>query len=209
VASVGLLPASTAAQTSSWSVEVFGGSALSVPTPLRISQDGQPALRLTARYATRPWRDAPYYAYRFGRHSSSGGWELELVHHKVYLRNPPSEVQRFEVTHGYNLILLNRARHAGRWTARVGLGPVVGHPENEVRGRRLDSERGGLGGGYYVSGVAGQLAGSHRIPIGRGFGVVLEGKLTGAYARVPVESGRATVPNVAAHGLIGLAYRWD
>ena len=42
------------------------------------------------------------------------------------------------------------------------------------------------------------------MPIGRGFGLVGEGKLSAAYARVRVEGGRAPVPNVAAHGLIGV-----
>lgn len=206
IASASVVPSTTTAQESRWSLEIFGGSALSVPTRLRIEQEGEQDLRLTARYATRPWSGAPYYAYRIGRHSASRGWELELVHHKLYLRDPPSEVQHFEVTHGYNLIFLNRVAHAGRWAARIGVGTVVGHPENEVRGRRLDSDRGGLGGGYYLSGIAGQVAGSRRVPIGRGFALVGEGKLTAAYARVPVEGGRATVPNVAAHGLIGVGY---
>jgi hypothetical protein len=201
-----VLPPPSAAQGSRWSFEAFGGSAVSLPTRLTIEQAGQRELRLIARYATRPWSDAPYYAYRIGWHSVSRGWELELVHHKIYLRDPPPEVQRFEVTHGYNLILLNRVRHVGEWAGRVGVGTVVAHPDNEIRRRRLQSDRGGLGGGYYLSGVGGQIAGSHRIPLGRGFAIVAEGKLTAAFARVPVEGGRATVPNLAAHGLIGLGY---
>lgn len=201
-----LVPSLMSAQQPQWSLEVFGGSALSLPMPLRIDQDGEASVRLTARYATRPWRDAPYYAYRVGRHSGSRGWELELVHHKLYLRDPPAEVQHFEVTHGYNLILLNRVAHRRRWTGRMGFGPVVGHPESEVRGRRLDSDRGGLGGGYYLSGVAGQVAGSHRLRLGGGFTLVGEAKVTGAYARVPIASGEATVPNVAAHWLVGVGY---
>jgi hypothetical protein len=201
-----LVPPLVTAQQTQWSLEVFGGSALSLPTPLRVDQDGEARVRLTARYATRPWRDAPYYAYRVGRHSGSRGWELELVHHKLYLRDPPTEVQHFEVTHGYNLILVNRVARRGRWIGRIGLGPVIGHPENEVRGRRLDSGRGGLGGGYYLSGVAGQVAGSHRLPLGAGFSLVAEAKVTGAYASVPIAGGDATVPNVAAHGLVGIGY---
>ena len=200
------VPSMMTAQQSAWSLEIFGGSALSLPMPLRIDQDREASIRLTARYATRPWRDAPYYAYRVGRHGASRGWELELVHHKLYLRDPPPEVQHFEVTHGYNLIFLNRVAHRGRWTGRIGLGPLVGHPENEVRGRRLESDRGGLGGGYYLSGIAAQVAGSHRLPIGRGFAVVGEGKITGAWGRVPIADGDATVPNVAAHWLVGIGY---
>jgi hypothetical protein len=206
IAAAWLLVSTADAQQAHWSVDVLGGSALSVPTPLRIEQEGAPVVRFTARYATRPWSGAPYYAYRVGRHSASRGWEVELVHHKLYLRDPPADVQQFEVTHGYNLILLNRVAHTGRWSGRLGLGPVVGHPENEVRGRRLESERGGLGGGYYLSGVAGQVAGTYRVPIGGGFTLIGEAKVTAAYARVPVSGGHAIVPNMAGHGLIGVGY---
>ena len=206
IATASVVASTTAAQEASWSLEVFGGSAVSLPTRLRIEQAGERDLRLTARYVTRPWSGAPYYAYRIGRHTSSRGWELELVHHKLYLRDPPAEVQQFEVTHGYNLIFLSRVARQGRWTGRLGVGPVVGHPENEIRGRRLDSERGGLGGGYYLSGIAGQIAGSHRIPVGGGFTVMGEAKVTGAYARVPIAGGDASVPNVAAHWLVGVGY---
>jgi hypothetical protein len=121
---------------------------------------------------------------------------------QINAANVPFDMKRLM----FLLIFLNRVVHAGRWAGRIGIGPVVGHPENEVPGRRLDSDRGGLGGRYYLSGIGAQVAGSHRTPIGRGFALVGEGKATAAYARVPVEGGHATVPNVAAHGLIGVGY---
>jgi hypothetical protein len=35
---------------------------------------------------------------------------------------------------------------------------------------------------------------------------VLAGKLTAAYAVVPVEGGNATIPNVALHAIAGIGY---
>jgi hypothetical protein len=72
-----------------WTFEVSGGSAFHVPTPLKIHQRGEPDIELSARYDTRPWSDAPYYALRVGRWIGARGWELELIHHKLYLRNEP------------------------------------------------------------------------------------------------------------------------
>ena len=189
-----------------WSIELFGGTAASLRTPLRIRQAELPSLAFTARYRTRPWSGSPYYAYRVGRWTGRNAGELELVHHKLYLRGGPPEVQRFEVTHGYNLLLANRAVREQWGEVRLGLGPVIAHAENVVRGRALESDRGGLWGGYRLAGAAAQLALSRRVALGSGWSLIGEGKATAAYARVPVAGGHASVPNVAAHALLGVGY---
>lgn len=202
-------PSCAPAQAVRWSVELLGGTAVNVPMSLRIRQRGTPDLRFVARYETRPWEGSPYYAYRVSRWSQpERAWELELVHHKLYLDDPPSEIQRFEITHGFNLLLLNRAVRRSGLVLRAGAGVVVAHPESIVRGRALGSDEGGLGGGYHLAGPAVQLALARRIRLGGGWALTVEGKATGAYARVPVADGRATVANVAAHGLAGVAYTW-
>lgn len=188
-----------------WSLELFGGTAYSLPTRLTIRQAGEPRIALTARYATRPWSGALYYAYRVGRWSGDGAWELELVHHKVYLENAPADVQHFEITHGYNLVLANRAFRRKQLILRLGAGVVIAHPETTIRGR-THPQRGGLFGGYHLTGPAAQLALGARIPIVRGLFASAEGKFTAARARVPVEGGHATAPNVALHALVGLGY---
>lgn len=119
----------------SFGVEVFAGTAWSVPLPLVIVQPGEPDVRWRARHSTRPLDDAPYYADRF---STGGGArrEAELVHHTVYLENPPPGGEHLEVSHGYNPVTRNHARPADRGLVlRFGLGAVVGHPGGAVRGR--------------------------------------------------------------------------
>lgn len=198
---VGASPRHAVAQTGvrRWSVELFGGGALSAPMPLVIRQDGEQRLSFTAHYATRPWRDSPYYMYRVGRWGAGGrrGWELELLHHKAYLERPPSEVQRFEMSHGYNMIFLDRAVRRGRTIVRLGAGAVVAHPESVVRGR---SRR----GAYILSGAAGQLAASRRFRLTRALFASAEGKITAAWARVPIAGGHAVASNVAGHALLGV-----
>lgn len=208
IAVVALIPLAAArGQEAGWSFELYGGSAYSAPTPLTIRQAGEPEIRLTARYATKPWTGSPYYAYRIGRWSRSGAWEVELVHHKVYLENPPAEVQQLEISHGYNLISVNRAvRHRGL-ILRVGAGAVVAWPHATVRGKTLPARgRGLFGRGYYLVGPTAQLAVGKRFTVWRKLFLAAEGKLTGSYARIPVQDGRATVPNVAVHGLLGLGF---
>ncbi len=190
-----------------WSAELFAGTAWSLPTPLRIRQRGEPELRLRARWSTRPWTGAPYYAYRFGRWSGRDAVEAGLVHHKLYLDDPPPEVQRFEVSHGYNLAAAGRAhRLAGGPTVRFGVGVVVAHPEGRVRGRPVGPVRSLLGGGYHVAGFTSHLSVGHRLPLTGGFFAAPEAMLTASTARVPLRGGSAVVPNVALHALGGLGY---
>jgi len=192
-------------------VELFAGSAYSFPSPLTIRQAGESDLRLTAHYRTKPWQDSPYYAYRFGYADRDGrGWEAELVHHKLYLdRGLPSDVQHFEVTHGYNLVTVNRSMvRSGGTTWRVGIGAVIGHPEATVRGKPTTGRGGFFNRGYFLSGPTVQLAVGRRFPDPTGFFVSTEGKLTASLARLPIRGGTAVTPNVAVHGLVGLGYAY-
>lgn len=188
-----------------WSFELFGGSAVNVPTRLTIRQRGFPDIRLTGHYATRPWTGAPYYAVRIGRWTRGRAWELELVHHKLYLTNPPAEIQNFEATHGYNLITINRAGRYRGLVVRTGAGVLIIHPEAMVRGQPFRSA-GNLGRGYSFTGPTVQVAAEKRFALWRRLFLGVEGKVTGSYARFSEPAGGGTVPNVALHGLLGLGW---
>jgi hypothetical protein len=200
-----LTTAASARAQEGWSVEVFGGAAASLPMPLTVHQAGERDIRLTAHYDTKPFTTPPYYAYRFARWANGRAWELELVHHKLYLKNAPAEVQHFEVTHGYNLLSVNRAVRRRGFALRLGAGVVIARPEATIRHKTRD-ERDRLFGGYYLAGPTVQIAGTRRVPLwGRVFAAV-EGKLSASHAWVPIADGTAVVPNVAAHLLLGLGY---
>ena len=187
-----------------WSVSVSTGSAHSFPISLIIRQAGFEDIRLTAQWETRPFADVPYYDIRVAR----GPWELELIHHKLYLANRPPEIAMFEMTHGYNYILANRTLNVFGIGVRTGVGFVLAHPESEVRGQRFDERNGIFWTGWYVSGPAAQLAVTQRLPFWQRWFLELETKLTGAWARVPIAGGSADVPNLAAHGLVGVGFRF-
>lgn len=196
-----LLAAALAAPASAGvAVQLSGGAAHNAPSPLVIRQDGATVLDRAARLDTRSFDPPLYYAARAGRWDGPRAWELELVHHKVYLEDAPPEVE-FAVSHGLNFLLLNRARREGGWLWRGGLGPVIAHPETKIRGRTL--EGGGMGGGYYLSGAAAQLSLERRLTIWKLF-LSLEAKATLAWARVPVAGGHASLLNPAFHALVGV-----
>lgn len=184
----------------------FLGAAVSAPTPLSITQRGQPDLDFTAHWATRPFLDTWYYAGRIGLWSGNRGWLFDFTHHKVYLTNPPTEIQKFRITNGMNMFTLSRGFRRGLFSYALGAGPVITYPVNRVRGEKLQSGRGFLGG-YFLSGGTLLASATRRFPLTAGFFLSLDGRVSASYVRVPVAGGHASVPNVAMHLHAGLGYQ--
>jgi hypothetical protein len=187
-------------------VSVSAGLQYNVPLPLIIRQSGQPDIRLTAHFDTRPFAEVPYYDVKVGMARKPWALELELIHHKLYLANRPAEVDTFEITHGYNPILLNVVREEWGIGLRAGAGILLAHPQTMVRGLRFPETGGILG--WYVSGPAAQVGVSKQLDINPRFFAGVEGKLVGAWARVPIVNGSADVPNLSLHGLVSAGWRF-
>ena len=203
-----LAPGAFAETEDAWSFEMFLGAAQSFPMPLTIRQEGYADINLTAEYETRPFEEPPYCAWRVGRWKEGRAWELEFVHHKLYLRNEPPDVQHFEITHGYNLITVNRAWSYAGFVFRFGAGVVVSHPESIIRDQELPEDEGFLGLGFYRSGSTAQGTAGKKFYLKKGLFWTLEAKLTVSYAWVPVVEGDADAPVIALHGLFGLGYEF-
>jgi hypothetical protein len=191
------------------SFEIFLGGAANLDTTLKVEQEGYPNLDLTASYDTRPFDTPLYWAIRFGfNRRDRGAWELQLVHHKIYLSNPPEEIQNFEITHGFNVLTVNRSFENLPITLRVGVGLVLAHPDTIVRGQHRSEEGGLFDTGYHLTGPA-LLAGVGKdLRISSRFFVAIEAQLTASSAEVPIADGDAQAPNVALHGLLGVGYRF-
>jgi hypothetical protein len=200
-----LFPISTTAQHS-WTVEISGGGAYSLKSPLTLRQKGYEDLEFDAEYATHSFQPPLYYSLRLARWKENRGWELELVHLKLQLTNLPAEVQHFEISHGYNLVTLNRVWLINNFILRAGAGIVVAHPENTVREKSLDEHRGILGTGHYLAGPTVQAAIGKTFSFSQRVFLSVEGKVTGSYATIPIVDGDAIVPAVALHGILGLGY---
>ncbi len=190
-------------------VEGFLGSAVSLPTLLTIRQAGFEDLRFTAHYSTRPYSGETswYYQAQIGLWKGRSAWILGFLHHKLYLDDPPPDVQRFELTHGFNIIYLARAWRHDKMVYSVGAGPVVTSPQVTVRGQSASGARWFPGRGYHLSGASLQAAVSRRIPLTDWLFLGVEGKVTGSFARIPIVDGHADVPNVAFHLHSGLGFR--
>lgn len=184
-----------------WELEVFGGSARSFDTNLTIRDSSGSEVKLNATYQTRPFEDAPYYALRASHRGTFQGWALELIHHKIYLKNVTPEIQEFEVSHGYNLLMVDYARSIHSFWLYIGGGVVVAYPHASIHGETTL-------GGYQIAGPAGQLAVGKRFQFNERFFLSLEGKFTIARASIDLQSAEADVPNVALHGLIGLGIKF-
>jgi len=191
-----------------WSLDLFLGSALNIRTPLSIHQSGEERIFLYARYQEKPLKESPYYAWRIAKWSQNQAWEFELIHHKLYLTNEIPEIQHFEVSHGYNLLTVNRAwEKANGSIIRVGAGIVLAHPESIIRGKKRPEKIFGQGlDGFYVSGPTVQAAIAKKFSMFRSLFFSVEGKFTASYAHVPIKDGNAYVPNLAFHGLLGFGF---
>jgi len=191
-----------------WTVELSGGDAYCFKTPLTIRQSGSEDIEVTAKYATHSFTAPIYYSIRLAMWQNNRAWELELVHLKIELANKPAEVQRFEISHGYNLFTVNRVWASRKYIFRLGAGVIISHPESTVREQSFNEHQGIMNKGYYISGPTIQAAVGRKFYMNQHVFFAAEGKFTGAYARIPIEDGHATVPNVAIHGLLGLGYEF-
>lgn len=191
---------SAGAAAATWSLEGSLGAAYNAGTRLTIEQEGEERLSLSARYATRSFESPLYYGIRLSRWDGPRAWELSLIHDKLYLRNPPLEVENLAISHGFNLITLNRSIQSSALTYRLGAGVIVTHPEGRVRGRNYD-------GPYDLAGAV-ALAGASKRFYGNGkWFVVADSALTVGYAKTHAGGDREltlTVPHAAVHALLGV-----
>jgi len=157
---------------------------------------------VNADYETRGLSTPVYYVVRGARWSGDAGWELALIHDKLYLNNPPSGTSSLQISHGFNIVPLTRAYRAGDWTWRLGAGPVLTHAEAVINGASYD-------GPTKLSGVAALAGGGWRFRLAERAFVSIEAMLSAAYARPTLPgspSGELEVRNVAVHGLFGFGY---
>ncbi|MCA1586817.1 MAG: hypothetical protein LC791_19285 [Acidobacteria bacterium] len=182
------------------------------------------------RYDGASFEAPPYYGYRlaFFPRSSWFGIEGELIHLKVIADTSrmtsvegivqgdrvngeqpiASLIQRFSITHGVNLVLVNAvARRPLRWrtnddrpstlvVGRLGLGGSVPHPESAIDGIAYEGYEWGALSTQAAAGVERRLAGP--------LYVVAEYKLSRSVQRVTIAGGSARTPLVTHHLVGGL-----
>jgi hypothetical protein len=185
-------------------VDLMFGSAYNVPTPLTIRQSGQPLIEHTARYDTRPLGPyAPYYAGRVSFWRGDRAWEIEVIHHRLFLSNTTPEIQRFEIHYGYSYLLAGHAWRVHGLELHANGGIVVTNPANVIRDRPMNVDGAEERAGYAVSGVGGSAAVSRAFRVTGRLSLVGTAAVVAGTVSVPVSQGSARVPNVGLHGQFG------
>jgi hypothetical protein len=146
-----------------------------------------------------------YYALRVERIGSRASWGMEFIHDKLYLENRPPEVQLFNATHGFNILSVIRTSAGHGLRYRLGMGAVLAHVENQVRGRKLPQT--GVHG-YHLTGPIAQAGLGYEIRVSRNTAFVADAKLTGARVRFPVMMGHARFFAAETHFSAGLSQRF-
>jgi len=189
-------------------VEIFSGAAENLRCPLIIKQKDQPTISTKAEYSTRPFDKSYYYAVKFGFSTFKKDWQIQFIHHKLYLENLPVDVQHFEITHGYNMLTLNKIFELRKFYFLIGAGIILPHAQSEVRHQKHLSSGGILGSGYRITGPVGLLG------IGKNYQLIkhiyfnIEGQVACSAAQVPIAEGEAEVTNLSLHGLFGFGYEF-
>src|SRR4030095_17038218 len=82
-----------AAQKPEWAVELLIGDAFNLTSRTHIHNVQVAPAAFGGDYETRGFEGPLHYAGRLTRWDQDRGWELQLLHHKLYLRNRPPAVE--------------------------------------------------------------------------------------------------------------------
>jgi hypothetical protein len=189
-----------------WRLEAWFGTAFNARTPVTFSQSGEPDIKVTGHWSTRPWRPTWYYAGRIAKWSGNGAWAFEYMHHKLYLDNPPTpEVSYFRITNGVNNLLGERLWRRSGWEYGVGLGPAFVVPISRVRGQTYDHADGIFESRYEFGGGTLQVNVARRLKLLPYAYGSLSVKGTMSYLRPHIVDGHASLMNYALHLQYGLS----
>jgi len=187
-----------------WSAEVLIGDAFNLTSRTHIHHAEVSPDAFGADYETRGFEGPLHYAVRLTRWDRDRGWELQLLHHKLYLRDRPAAVEALSISHGFNIVTLGRAYARGPWRLRFGLGPVIAHPEARIAGVSYP-------GRYELAGAAALGSVGAMLNVTPRWAVVGEIAATFGYADVHPSGEpdlRFSVRNPAIHAQVGVGYRF-
>lgn len=204
---VALIAAAPASADAGWLLAAYVGQAWTAGSTMSVERAGASEVRVDQTYASRSWQPPLYWGARVGHTiSRDGRWsvELELIHLKVYAR-PTALVQRFQLSHGLNFILVNlgfeQPVHPRVTIAlRGGAGPTRPHVEATVAGMSRDEYAWGRVGLHAAFGVNVSLT-SHVFLVG-------EVKETYTRQRLAVGSAHVAAAFATTHVIAGLEIRF-
>ena len=185
-----------------WHFLYAHGMSESAPSTLKLHLKDE-VITKDAEWSGNSFRDSLYYVARLENWKGNKAWEVEWIHHKIYLKNIDSRIRNFSVSDGFNMLMFNRAvEFKPKRIARIGAGILVGHPDVIVDDRERFYLKGGIGGAY-IAGIASQVGLEYRFLRTKHHFMSLDSKLSLAYmARLPISEDSdeyASGVNVALH----------
>lgn len=193
-----------AASDPTWSIELLLGDAYDLDSSTRIEHGTLGRQAISGDYETRGLEAPFHYAWRIARWQENGAWELQLLHHKLYLKNRPAGVDSLSVSHGFNIVSFNRAWVSGGWLIRAGIGPVITHAEANIAGTVYD-------GPYELAGAAILAGAGRKLTLGTHF--YLLGEISASLGWISAHPRgepdlKFDIRNPALHAQIGAGYRF-
>ena len=177
--------------------QVFGGAPLNIPTGLTIHHEALGSVRHRATWVSRPVQQPFYWALRTRWQRRDDGFELQLLHHKIYLQNNPESIDHLEITHGFNVLTVNYLRRSYPVQPRLGIGVVIPDAESVVLGEFHQD-------GYKIAGPALMVGAGWEHARGRHVLVAADAQFIAGWAAVDIAGGEARVRSLALHLLLGL-----
>ncbi len=203
---------------SEYSFELFSGTVYNMKEDITIRQSGYDDIKINnADLKTHPQEKPYYYGYRLSKwYNDNTAWEFEHIHQKLYIDNPQkinSNIQKWEVTDGFNFFMLNKAWKKTNINLiyRLGGGVVITHPDITVRNKTNHKRGNGaitFGEGYHLSGFVLQSSVQKIFDINKNWFFGTELKVTYAKANVPIADGNVDVQNRAIHLDFGFGYKF-
>jgi hypothetical protein len=187
-------------------ISAFMGTAKSMNNRLILYPKDSAPIRIDAEYDSKSDSDSAYWYARIENWHNNEAWGLELIHHKLYLRNPQQGVTNFSISDGYNLFYLTKAwRLNNEDAARLGVGLVFAHPDVTFGGRDPFHEPGFPG--MFLAGPSIMAAYEKRFFTTESNFVSIETKVTASYATFPISDlhseEQASAPDLAFHIALG------
>lgn len=182
-------------------IDLFVGNSWHINQPIRIGDH----IFENPQWETRPFSDAWYYSIRV----RWGTVEVELLHDKVYMGYDTDYVQDFNMSDGYNHVLFNVVQTWGPWEGRLGVGPMIVHPEGTVTTEDGSYLIGYLGApSWRVGGIGFQGSVGYRGRLWEGLSYIAEGKMTTAIVHLtyPEPVREVYAPVTGYHVLVGVGY---
>lgn len=185
--------------------DISFGTAIHTHTEVSYIDDSGNTQTFSGHFDTRPLKSPPYYGLRLGYLfiNKKDSVEIEFIHNKLYGKNLPDNVQKFEITDGYNHIFLNYVRDFIFLKTKIGLGTIWAHPDIKIN--NVTSYTPGLKG-YQFDGFTFQMALQKNWYHWQIISLFTEVKYTISQSKFDLTNGEIDIPNQSVHFNMGLSF---